>query len=101
MRLSLRVHAADATVEQSAEDATLARLEMERIVASISALLADQRAVVVLRDVQGLSGGATADALGLSRAAMKSRLHRGREALHAQLEEDADCTDEGARRIER
>jgi RNA polymerase sigma factor (sigma-70 family) len=89
----LRVHVADAAVEQSAEEAALARLEMERIVASISALPADQRAVVVLRDVQGLSGGATADALGLSRAAMKSRLHRGREALHAQLEETPTATD--------
>jgi RNA polymerase sigma factor (sigma-70 family) len=96
MRQSLRVHAADAAVEQSAEDAALMRMEMERIVASISALPPDQRAVVVLRDVQGLSGGATADALGLSRAAMKSRLHRGREALHMQLKETPTATGEGA-----
>jgi len=41
--------------------------------------------VLVLRDIQGLSGGATAEALGLSRAAMKSRLHRGREALRLRL----------------
>jgi RNA polymerase sigma factor (sigma-70 family) len=101
MRLSLRVHTDAAAVEQSAEDAALMRMEMERIVASISALPPDQRAVVVLRDVHGLSGGATADALGLSRAAMKSRLHRGREALHAQLEETPAAADGGARRIER
>jgi RNA polymerase sigma factor (sigma-70 family) len=98
MRLSVRVHAADAAVEQSAEDAALARLEMKRIVASISALPPDQRAVVVLRDVHGLSGGATADALGLSRAAMKSRLHRGREALRMQLREAPPATDEAAAR---
>jgi RNA polymerase sigma factor (sigma-70 family) len=82
----VRVHA-DAAVEQSAEDAALMRMETERIVASITALPPDQRAVIVLRDVYGLSGGATADALGLSRAAMKSRLRRGREALRMQLAE--------------
>lgn len=52
--------------------------------------------MVVLRDIQGLSGGATADALGVSRAAMKSRLHRGREALHTQLEETPTASDGGA-----
>lgn len=72
-------------VEPSTEDAVFARLEMKRIVDVIAALPADQRAVVVLRDVQGLSGGATAKALGLSRAAMKSRLHRGRERLRTEL----------------
>jgi RNA polymerase sigma factor (sigma-70 family) len=87
LRLSLRAHAAAAAVEQSAEDVALMRMEMERVVASISALPPDQRAAVVLRDVHGLSGGATADALGLSRAAMKSRLHRGRETLRVQLTE--------------
>jgi RNA polymerase sigma factor (sigma-70 family) len=71
--------------ESSAEDAALARLEMERIVACIADLPRDQRAVVVLRDIHGLSGAATARALGLSRAAMKSRLHRGREALRTGL----------------
>jgi RNA polymerase sigma factor (sigma-70 family) len=71
--------------EPSAEDAALVRLEIERIVESISGLPAEQRAALVLRDIQGLSGAATAHALGLSRAAMKSRLHRGRETLRSQL----------------
>ncbi len=71
--------------EVSAEDAVLARLELDRIVESIAALPADQRAVLVLRDIQGLSGSTTARRLGLSRAAMKSRLHRSREAVRAQL----------------
>jgi RNA polymerase sigma factor (sigma-70 family) len=95
-RLPLRVHIADTAVEQSAEDAALMRVETERIVASICALPPDQRAVVVLRDVHGLSGGATADALGLSRAAMKSRLHRGRESLRMQLGEMPAASDERA-----
>lgn len=74
-----------ATAEPSAEDAALARLEIERIVDSISRLPPEQRAVLVLRDIHGLSGAATAQALGLSRAAMKSRLHRGRETLRSGL----------------
>jgi RNA polymerase sigma factor (sigma-70 family) len=80
----VRVHA-NVAVEQSPDDAALMRPETERIVASICALPPDQREVVVLRDIHGLSCRATADALDLSRAAMKSRLHRGREALHIQL----------------
>jgi RNA polymerase sigma factor (sigma-70 family) len=71
--------------ESSAEDAALARLEIERIVDCISALPAEQRTVLVLRDIQGLSGAVTAQTLGLSRAAMKSRLHRGRETLRSRL----------------
>jgi RNA polymerase sigma factor (sigma-70 family) len=69
----------------SAEEEALARLEMELIVDSIAGLPPEQRAVLVLRDIQGLSGAATAQALGLSRAAMKSHLHRGREAVRASL----------------
>jgi RNA polymerase sigma factor (sigma-70 family) len=94
-RLALRRPVSDASLELSAEDAALARLEMERIVASIVELPAEQRAVLVLRDIQGLSGAATAQALGLSRAAMKSRLHRGREALRIQLRAQHDATSHG------
>jgi RNA polymerase sigma factor (sigma-70 family) len=91
-RLAFRRPIPAAEVEPSAEDAALARLEIERIVNSIAELPAEQRAVLVLRDIQGLSGAATAQALGLSRAAMKSRLHRGREALHGRLGAPDDTT---------
>jgi RNA polymerase sigma factor (sigma-70 family) len=84
-RITLRRPTASITVEPSAEDAALARMELERIVECISTLPPEQRAVLVLRDIQGLSGAATAESLGLSRAAMKSRLHRGREALRQRL----------------
>jgi RNA polymerase sigma factor (sigma-70 family) len=84
-RLALRGPIAMSATEHSVEDVALARLEVERIVDSIATLPSDQRAVLVLRDIQGLSGKATAQTLGLSRAAMKSRLHRGREALREQL----------------
>jgi RNA polymerase sigma factor (sigma-70 family) len=83
------------TFESSAEDVALARLEMERIVGCVAGLPQEQRAVLVLRDIQGLSGAATAQALGLSRAAMKSRLHRGRETLHAELRTPKDTTSNG------
>jgi RNA polymerase sigma factor (sigma-70 family) len=91
-RLALRRPALTSQAEPSAEEATLLRLEIERIVDAIAELPGDQREVLVLRDIHGLSGAATAKALGLSRAAMKSRLHRGREALRARLRE----TDETA-----
>lgn len=94
-RLKFSKHSFSATAEPSAEDATLARLEMERIVDAIAGLPPEQRAVLVLRDVQGLSGAATAQALGLSRPAMKSRLHRGRETLRARLTTPNDTTSYG------
>lgn len=94
-RIALRrIPPTDAS-ESSAEDAALARMGLERIVGAIAALPAEQRAVVVLRDIQGLSGGATAQALKISRAAMKSRLHRGREALRSQLATPNNTTGEG------
>jgi RNA polymerase sigma factor (sigma-70 family) len=89
-RLTDRRPVPGAGAEPSAEDAALAHLELERIVASVAGLPPEQRAVLVLRDIQGLSGAATAQALGLSRAAMKSRLHRGREALRSQLTAASD-----------
>ena len=91
-RLTLHKPASTAISEPSAEDAALAHIEIERIVKCVASLPAEQRAVVILRDIQGLSGGATADALGLSRAAMKSRLHRGRQTLHSQLTASTNTT---------
>jgi len=43
------------------------------------------RVVVLLRDVQGLSAHEVAEVLGVSVAAVKSRLHRGRLALRQAL----------------
>jgi RNA polymerase sigma factor (sigma-70 family) len=89
-RIALRRPSSTLEVEPSAEETALARLEVERIVDAIAGLPPDQRSVLVLRDIQGLSGAATAQALGLSRAAMKSRLHRGREALRGELRAPVD-----------
>ncbi|WP_418958972.1 RNA polymerase sigma factor [Streptomyces tritici] len=76
--------------EPSAEEAVLHRLEAERIAAAIGALPRELRQVLVLRDVQGLPGRTVADMLGLSTAAMKSRLHRARAALRRALEPPAE-----------
>ena len=65
-RLVFQRPAAPASVEPSAEEQVLTQLAVERIVEAIGALPADQRAVLVLRDIQGESGAATARALGLS-----------------------------------
>ncbi|GAA2644567.1 MULTISPECIES: RNA polymerase sigma factor [Streptomyces] len=69
----------------SAEDEVLERLEAARVARAIAALPADQRRVLIMRDIQGYSGRMAADALGLSPAAMKSRLHRARAALRHAL----------------
>jgi len=41
----------------------------------------DQRAILVLRDLEGLSEAETADLLKVARGTIKSRLHRAREAF--------------------
>nr|WP_202505770.1 RNA polymerase sigma factor [Streptomyces sp. SID1046] len=69
----------------SAEDEVLERLEAARVARAIAALPADQRRVLIMRDIQGYSGRMAANALGLSPAAMKSRLHRARAALRHTL----------------
>lgn len=53
----------------------------------------EERDVVVLRDLEGFSGAEAAEMLGLTMAAMKSRLHSGRlrlmSILRAEEEDDA------------
>ncbi|WP_020519220.1 RNA polymerase sigma factor [Catelliglobosispora koreensis] len=75
---------------RSVEDDVLQRLEAERVAAAIAALPSDQRRVLIMRDVQGYPGRMVADTLGLSTAAMKSRLHRARTAVHQQLQGDGN-----------
>ncbi|MEV5315530.1 RNA polymerase sigma factor [Streptomyces sp. NPDC052610] len=72
----------------SAEEDVLLRLEAERVAAAVAALPDDQRQVLVMRDIQGLPGRTVADRLGLSTAAMKSRLHRARSAVREALREE-------------
>lgn len=76
---------ADGPLEPSAEETVLERLDTARVAAAVGLLPADQRQVLVMRDVHGLPGPEVARSLGLSTAAMKSRLHRARSAVRASL----------------
>lgn len=80
---------------RSAEEDVLLRLEAERVAAAVAALPEDQRQVLVMRDVQGLPGRTVADRLGLSTAAMKSRLHRARSAVREALRDDPEARTRG------
>jgi RNA polymerase sigma-70 factor (ECF subfamily) len=59
-----------------------ARQVMDEAIAELPDTL---RAAFVLRDIEGLSGKETAEVLGISVAAMKSRLHRARLFLRERL----------------
>jgi RNA polymerase sigma-70 factor (ECF subfamily) len=57
----------------------------DALAAALAALSPDDREILVLRDLEDVSGEETAELLGLSLAAMKSRLHRARLRLAAEL----------------
>jgi RNA polymerase sigma-70 factor (ECF subfamily) len=66
-----------------------AALEQWRLVHAVHAAIADldpmHREVLVLRDLEGLTGEEAARALGLPEATMKTRLHRARAELRERL----------------
>jgi len=67
------------------EEESCARELAETVDQAIDLLPDDYRTVFVLREVQGLSTEEAADALGLSEAATKVRLHRAKAMLRADL----------------
>ena len=67
-------------------EAALERWELVRSVhEAIAELDRPHREVLVLRDLEGLSGADTCAALGLETAAMKTRLHRARSLLREKI----------------
>ena len=72
----------DTQPEASAESADV----RAQVMVALMTLPEDHREAVVLRDIAGLSNEEVAEALGLSVAAAKSRIHRGRLQLRALLE---------------
>ncbi|WP_329386162.1 RNA polymerase sigma factor [Streptomyces sp. NBC_01351] len=88
----------DGRAVMSAEDEVVLRLEAARVARAVAALPEDQRSVLVMRDIQGLSGRLTADALGIGTAAMKSRLHRARAAVQLALHPVPEGGGDGADR---
>lgn len=51
------------------------------VVSVLSDLAPDQRAILVLRDLEGLSEDEAAELLGVAKGTIKSRLHRARDAF--------------------
>ena len=69
-----------------APDDKAARGELSRALQEAMAQLEEpNREVLVLRDVQGLSALEVAEVLGISVEAVKSRLHRARQAMRSEL----------------
>jgi len=68
-------------------EAVLVREETRAVVRRvIDELPDDYRTVLVLRDIEGLDTAATAEALGVAAGAVKTRLHRARQALRELLD---------------
>jgi RNA polymerase sigma-70 factor (ECF subfamily) len=72
----------------SPEDLALQVERHDLLAAAFARLSADDREILTLRDLEELSGDATAQLLGVSLPAMKSRLHRARLALAARVREE-------------
>lgn len=70
---------------QNPEQELLSRETREILHGAIDALPDQHRAVLLLRDVEGLSNEEVAEVVGESVAAVKSRLHRARMALRETL----------------
>lgn len=83
------LEAADAVAaDERRPDERVADAQMARALERALSTLDDEaREVLLLRDVEGLSGEEAAAALGIGLAAMKSRLHRARLALKERVEE--------------
>ncbi|MCC6992912.1 MAG: sigma-70 family RNA polymerase sigma factor [Acidobacteria bacterium] len=67
------------------ESAAAGREMARALDAALQRLAGPERAVLMLRDVEGLPASEVATALGISVAAVKSRLHRARAKLRATL----------------
>lgn len=70
----------------SAEYGAMARLESDRVMAALRKLPERQREALVLRYYGDLSEADIADAMKVSKGAVKSHTHRGMQSLRAMLE---------------
>jgi RNA polymerase sigma-70 factor (ECF subfamily) len=75
------LHAHDVPPDQTAEQRELRALVMH----ALDGLGEEQREVIALRDIEGLTAEEAASAIGITVQALKSRLHRAREALRSRL----------------
>jgi RNA polymerase sigma-70 factor, ECF subfamily len=85
-------HAVEHPDDRDDPRAALERWELVRSIhAAIASLEPPFRDVIVMRDLEGMSGDETCAALGLEPAAMKTRLHRAREKLRRALRDAASA----------
>lgn len=70
--------------------AALAAERSRALATALARITADQRAAIVLFDIEGYDYGEIAAATGVSLGTVKSRIHRGRLALRALLEDRID-----------
>jgi len=85
--LELLAHRAGWGSDQAATRRADAALAYDLLAQALGHLPPDEREVLVLREIEGLSGEETASTLQLTEAAMKSRLHRARVHLAAVVRE--------------
>jgi RNA polymerase sigma-70 factor (ECF subfamily) len=71
------------------EGLLLRRRRREALQAALDALHVQDREILIVRELEGLSGEETARVLGIGLAAVKSRLHRARLRLAARLRREA------------
>ena len=62
--------------------------QIDGLAEAIDELPEDYRIVLILRDIEGLDTDETAQVLGDSPGAIKTRLHRARQALRTLLEQE-------------
>jgi RNA polymerase sigma-70 factor (ECF subfamily) len=78
----------ETSIEAQPEAAAESAMGLEEVTRAVEALPPKLRSIVVLKDVYGLSHEAIAEELGISVAAAKVRLHRGRKRLRDALYEE-------------
>jgi RNA polymerase sigma-70 factor (ECF subfamily) len=72
---------------QNPDETIMTEEALQRIENAVGRLPDDFKTVVVLRDIEGFSNEETAEILGISAAAAKSRIHRARAYLRQRLED--------------
>ncbi len=72
---------------QNPDDLIMTEEALARIEKAVGRLPDDFKTVVILRDIEGFSNEETAEILGISAAASKSRIHRARAYLRKRLED--------------
>jgi RNA polymerase sigma-70 factor, ECF subfamily len=80
------------STERGPEQRAIQRNLQGLLEAAIDALPESFRAVLVLREVEGLSTAETAESLGISESLVKTRLHRARAALRNDMESRSRTT---------